>query len=87
MHSEWTKKVQISALARTTDLCTNNQTKCHDINDDPGTISGVVVFLHYMSKNFRFLSIFTFFYDKKGLSLGWVYGMIGKELSGVKGIK
>ena len=27
------------------------------------------------------------FYDKKGLSLGWVYGMIGKELSGVKGIK
>lgn len=30
---------------------------------------------------------FYIFYDKKGLSLGWVYGMIGKELSGVKGIK
>ena len=69
MHSEWTKKVQISALARTTDLCTNNETgfsqKCHDISKDLEIISrGLCTFRNYVEK-LPLLMIFTFFMTKR----------------------
>ena len=66
MHSEWTKKVQISALARTTDLCTNNQTKCHDISKDLGDNSGVFVLsVNYVEKLPLFVDFYIFFMTKK----------------------
>ena len=56
--------------------------KCHDKRNDLGESSGVVVFwgdiIHTVnvSKNISFLFLF---YDKKGLSLCCVCGMIGSE--------
>lgn len=56
--------------------------KCHDKRNDLGESSGVVVFLGdiihtvNVSKNISFLLLF---YDKKGLSLCGVCGMIGAE--------
>lgn len=65
MHSEWTKKVQISALARITDLCTNNETgfsqKCHDISKDLGDNSGVFVLsVNYVEKLPLFVDFYIF---------------------------